>query len=229
MDPRDPRGFWLTFTIAVGVLCAWAFGALTQDVVGHDEVALVDPQVEAWVIVHRTDWLTGVMEAVTWLGSIAVVIPIGIVVCGFFVIRRRDLRPAGFLIAALAGAIGLYEIVKNVVDRPRPSTTIWIGHYSGGAFPSGHATQSVAFYGMLAVVLGIGSSARPRAILWSAAGLIAIVVGASRIYLGGHWLSDVLGGYALGAAWVATVAVIMVLSSRWATGRSELDDMAQRP
>ena len=68
----DPLGFWLTFTIAAGALAAWAFGAVTQDVVAHDETALRDPHVAAWVAAHRTGWLTAIMKAVTWLGSDAV-------------------------------------------------------------------------------------------------------------------------------------------------------------
>jgi undecaprenyl-diphosphatase len=108
-------------------------------------------------------------------------------------------------VAAVAGAAGLYNIVKPVVGQPRPPAALWIGHFGGAGFPSGHATQGVAFYGMLAVLLSIGLSLRARTFLWAGAGLVAIAIGASRIYLGAHWLSDVLAGYALGAAWVAVL------------------------
>jgi len=91
--------------------------------------------------------------------------------------------------------------------------------YTGAAFPSGHATQSAAFYAMLAVVLGAGLSSRRRAILWSAAALVVVIVGASRIYLGAHWLTDVLGGYALGVSWVAIVVAVLLITSR-GTGRA---------
>jgi hypothetical protein len=93
LDPTSLRGFWLTFTIAVGALAAWAFGGLTQDVVGHDEAALADPHVTAWVVAHRTEWLTGVMKVATWLGSTAIIIPVGLIVGIFVVLRRRDWRP----------------------------------------------------------------------------------------------------------------------------------------
>ena len=68
LDPRSPRGFWLTFTVAAGALAAWAFGGLTQDVIGHDDTALADPHVTAWVIAHRTGWLTSALSVLTWLG-----------------------------------------------------------------------------------------------------------------------------------------------------------------
>jgi len=184
LDPHSPHGFWLTFTIAVGALAAWAFGGLTQDVTGHDDTVLADPHVTAWVLAHRTGWLTSALQVLTWLGSTAVIIPAGLAVGLYFAIRRRDWRPLALLGAAVAGAVGLYDIVKALVGRPRPPAAIWIGHYTGAEFPSGHATQSTAFYAMLAIVLGAGLSIRRRAILWGAAALLVLVVGASRIYLG---------------------------------------------
>jgi undecaprenyl-diphosphatase len=213
LDARSPRGFWLTFTVAAGALAAWAFGGLTQDVIGHDDTALADPHVTAWVIAHRSGWLTGSLQVLTWLGSTAVIIPAGLAAGLYFLIRRRDWRPLALLTAAVAGAVGLYDIVKPLVGRPRPPAAIWIGHYTGTAFPSGHATQSAAFYAMLAIVLGAGLPARGRAILWSAATLIVLIIGASRIYLGAHWLTDVLAGYALGAAWVAIVLTVLLTTS----------------
>jgi membrane-associated phospholipid phosphatase len=67
---------------------------------------------------------------------------------------------------------------------------------------------------MLAIVLGTGLSFRWRAALWSAAALVVFIVGASRIYLGAHWLTDVLAGYALGATWAAIVAAVLLTTSR---------------
>jgi len=66
----------------------------------------------------------------------------------------------------------------------------------------------LSFYGLLAVGLSIGRSARLRALLWIGAGIVALVVGASRVYLGAHWLTDVLAGYALGVAWIALLLAI---------------------
>jgi hypothetical protein len=84
LDPRSPRGFWLTFTVAAGALAAWAFGGLTQDVIRHDDTALADPHVTAWVITHRTGWLTSTLSVLTWLGSTAVIIPAGLAIGLYF-------------------------------------------------------------------------------------------------------------------------------------------------
>src|SRR5215472_12718481 len=218
LDAHSLRGFWLTFTVAAGALAAWAFGGLTQDVTGHDDAALADPHVTAWVIAHRTEWLTSALKVLTWLGSTAVMIPAGLATGLYFLIRRRDWRPLALLTAAVGGAVGLYNIVKSVVGRPRPPAAIWIGHYTGASFPSGHATQSAAFYAVLAIVLGAGLSFRGRAAVWSAAALVVLIVGASRIYLGAHWLTDVLAGYALGASWVAIVVAALLITPS-GTGR----------
>jgi membrane-associated phospholipid phosphatase len=114
----------------------------------------------------------------------------------------------------LAGAAASYTLIKVAVGRPRPPPAIWIGHFAGAAFPSGHATQSVACYATLAVILGARRSARAKAALWTAAVLIALIVGASRIYLGAHWLTDVLGGCALGTLLVAVIVIVALTLGR---------------
>jgi membrane-associated phospholipid phosphatase len=184
--------------LVVAALAAWIFGGLTQDVVGHDEMALIDPRVLHWVVDHRTSWLTLVMKTATWLGSSVLIVPLVVLVGAFLLIVRRDWRPAAQLAVAFADAIVLYDITKAAVGRARPPASAWIGHYSGSAFPSGHATQTVAFYGMLALALATGRSARTRLLVWSAVALIRwwLVPRASTWVPTGQATS--LGGYALG-------------------------------
>ena len=145
--PRTHRGRWLTVTVSVGALAALAFGVVARDVVGHDGMAVHDPHVTAWMVAHRAEWLTSVLRVVTWLGSTAVIVPLGVIAGVFFVLPRRRWQPLALLAAAVAGAVSLYDIVKPLIGRPRPPPAIWIGHFSGAAFPSGHAAQSVTFYG----------------------------------------------------------------------------------
>ena len=211
LDHGTPRGLGLTLTASGAVLAALAFSGLAWDVVGHHGLALNDPHVTAWVVAHRTGGLTGVFRVVTWLASVGVIVPVGLIIGFFFVWRRHRWGPLALLTAAIAGAAASYYLIKALVGRPRPPPAIWIGHFSGAAFPSGHATQSVACYATLAVILGAGRSARAKAALWGTAVLIALIVGASRIYLGAHWLTDVLGGYALGT-WLVAVIVIVWLT-----------------
>jgi membrane-associated phospholipid phosphatase len=136
-----------------------------------------------------------------------------LIVALLFILRGRRWRPLALLAAAVAGALGFSGIVNPVVGRPRPPSAIWIGHYAGASFPSANATLSIAFYSMLAIVLGAGRSLRAKTVVWSTAALVVMGVGAASIYLGAHWMTDVLGAYALGASWVAVVVIAMLVSS----------------
>lgn len=216
------RAFWLACAIAAGVLAALAVGVLTGDVLGHYGLARADPHVTAWLVAHRAGWLTSVLRVVTWLGSLAVIVPVAVIAGFFFVLRWHQWWPVALLAVAIAGAVGLYSLVKHLVGRPRPPPAIWIGHFSGASFPSGHAAQSVACYATLALILAAGRPIRVKFALYGVAALAVLVVGGSRIYLGAHWLTDVLAGYALGMAWLAIV--LAVLLAAWpAPGRAVPD------
>jgi membrane protein DedA with SNARE-associated domain/membrane-associated phospholipid phosphatase len=220
LDPADPRGFWLTLTLAFGALAGWAFAGLTQDVVGHDETVLFDPRAMAWVVAHRTGWLTSAAQILTWLGSTLVIVPLLLLVATAMIAWRGNWRGAALPIVAVAGAVALHSVVGWIVGHPRPPASLSIGHYAGPSFPSGHATAATACYGMLAVVLSAGRRSRVGVTTWIGAGLVILLVGASRIYLGAHWLTDVLGGYALGGTWIAVVLAVSLLNSA-RTGHGE--------
>jgi membrane protein DedA with SNARE-associated domain/membrane-associated phospholipid phosphatase len=213
LDPSNPRGFPLSLALAVAALAGWAFGGLTQDVVGRDEMALVDPKVTSWVVGHRMSALTVVLNVLTWLGSIGVIVPLGLALGGWFLLRRRDWRPLAMLAVTVGGAVATFHIVKPIVGRPRPPASLWIGHYTGAAFPSGHATQAVSFYAMAAILVATRASIRRRALTWALAAAVVLIVGFSRLYLGAHWLTDVLGGYAIAVTWVALVAAVRLGTS----------------
>jgi hypothetical protein len=107
-------------------VAVWIFAGLTQDVVAHDEAALLDPRMLHWVLARRTAWLTTVMKTVTWLGSNAVIVPVVLLVGAFYLLRRRDWRPGAKLAVAVGGAIVLCDILKAAVHRARPQATVWI-------------------------------------------------------------------------------------------------------
>ena len=206
----------MTWSIAA-LLSAAAFGFLLWGVLADNGLTLADPAVATFVPGHRLAWLTPVMEAVTWLGSSFVIVPFGIAVGGYLWRRRRSRWPLFMMGAAFLGAAGLYDVVKPAVGRARPPAALQVGGPDiGRAFPSGHATQTISFYGMLAVVLIVAYAPKRRWPLVIGAALVTLVVGASRLYLGVHWLTDVLGGYALGLAWLS---LVMGLSRRSGNAR----------
>ncbi|MGZ4150208.1 MAG: phosphatase PAP2 family protein [Actinomycetota bacterium] len=196
-------------TVVAAALGIWTFGGLAQDVVAHEEAALWDPGVTRFAVAHRTDALTAAMRGITWLGSNAVLIPLVVVVGAYLVFRARDGRAGLALVLALAGAIVFYDTWKAVIGRPRPPLALHLMHVGGASFPSGHATASAAVYAMLAVVLVRRGSRRTAAVVWPLATLVVLLVGTSRVYLGVHWLTDVLAGWSLGAAWACVLAAAL--------------------
>lgn len=195
----------------VAFLGAAAFGLLLWGVLEHMGLTLADPAAATFVAVHRLAWLTPLMELVTWVGSSFFIIPVGIAVGGYLWLRYHTWRPLVMMTAAFLGAAALYDIVKPAVGRARPPAALQVGGPDAGwAFPSGHATQTIAFYGMLAIVLIAWYAPRHRLLFAIGAALVTIVVGASRLYLGVHWLTDVLGGYALGLTWLGLVVTILL-------------------
>jgi membrane-associated phospholipid phosphatase len=194
----SPNGFWLACSICVAGLTGGSLGAITEDAMRRDGVTSPDPQVMAWAVAHRTAMLTGAMKLITWLGSAAVIIPAGLVIGLAVALRRHRCQPLALLAAAVAGAIGLYHLIKDLIGRP-PARGDLDRALPDGVVPSGHATQAAAFLCALVIVRSGGRSARVKATLRAAA-LVTLAVGAARVYLGAHWLSDVLGGYPLGGA-----------------------------
>jgi hypothetical protein len=100
LAPVTSRRLWLACTAPAGALAAVASGAVTRDVAGHDEMAAHDPHVTAWMAAHRTGWLTSILRTATWMGSTAVIIPLGLIIGGFFVLRQRRWQPLALLAAA---------------------------------------------------------------------------------------------------------------------------------
>ena len=169
----------------------------------------VDRPVESFFVGHHQGWLTEVMRPGTDLGSATILVPLVVAAGLGWRWRQRSWRPLALLTAAVAGAWVVQVAVKQLVERPRPPEGLALSHATGFAFPSGHATDAAAVYGMLAVLLARPPRrpARAAAVVVGAVGLIALV-GLSRLYLGVHWLTDVLAGMALGAGWVATLLAV---------------------
>ena len=222
LRPGQALGLSLTIELLVLGLLGWAFGSVVQDVVAGDGLFHIDGPLIEYVVGHRTPWLTTAMRTVSVLGSTVVLIPM-VVVIGLWAHRRgKGWRPLVVLAMAQGGSVVLYDLVKVLVGRPRPYIEPLIVTVTGYAFPSGHATQAVAVCGALAfLVSGWTGRWSVKVGAWAAAAVVALVVGLSRVYLGVHWPSDVIGGWVLGGLWLA--AVLMTLRAfgggRPATGR----------
>ena len=208
--PGNALGLVLTVQLVVLSAAGWAFGSLVQDVVGRRDATRLDRPLVRYVADHRIAWLTTVMRDVTWLGSTAVLIPLTVAAALLLRRRTRSWAPSAQLAISLAGAVALYDVIKPLVGRPRPRIGQLVSVATGYAFPSGHATQTAAVGVTLAILVSALTTSWPMKVMtWSAALLVALVVGFSRVYLGVHWPTDVLAGYALGALW-ATLCCLTV-------------------
>ncbi|HEY2764197.1 MAG TPA: phosphatase PAP2 family protein [Pseudonocardiaceae bacterium] len=197
----------LVVLVALGI----AFGTVFDNVTENDDLASLDPAVSSDLIGTRQLWLNQLFEIVTWAGSGAVLFPL-VLVAGLWLHHiSRDWRPAVFLLASLGGAVTISTLIKLAVARPRPAVPTLV-HAVGYAFPSGHSTAAAAGWLSLALVLGARTDRWVRKVALVCAALVVIgLVGVSRVYLGVHQATDVLGGWTLGALWVLAIVVALRL------------------
>lgn len=195
-----------TAATAVGAACFTVVALLTVVAVAADGPTSIDQGLASWVAEHRSPAVVSVMEVVTVAGSAVAIWLVG-VGCAIWGIARDEWRPISFVIPTALVASLTTNLMKLVIARPRPTDDIALRHFSGYSFPSGHATTAAALWGALAVVLVSSEHLRVRT---AVAGWIvfAVVVSASRIVLGAHWLTDVVAGTAVGTGCVAAAVLI---------------------
>jgi len=208
LDREGPRGLSLTLWVVAVIVCALAFAGLTWDVLAHGPISRTDPRIESFVVRHRVGWVTDLASSATWMGSGLLLIPLIVGVGGYVLLRHHDWRPLVTLGVGLGGVTALYYAAKELVDRGRPPASMRVGPpFASGSFPSGHSAEAAAVYGVLAI-LAVSIMSRHRWLPVLGAVLIVLMVGVVRVYLGTHWPSDVLAGYALGGAWLGVVAAV---------------------
>ncbi|HZN15868.1 MAG TPA: phosphatase PAP2 family protein [Acidimicrobiales bacterium] len=128
-----------------------------------------------------------------------------VVVSLLAVVRKLGRRVAVAPWLAVGGSWVISQVVKRTVERARPPLASQLVHPSGYAFPSGHAIESIAVWGVACVVISLVLRRRARLAVRLVAAAVIVAVGVSRIYLGVHWTTDVIAAWILGGAWMATV------------------------
>lgn len=191
-------GFVVLFLSLLGL------GAIAEDV--HEQEANALDAI-ATPLLHSLSnpALDAVMRTFTDLGSTQVVVPL-FVLAAVLLIWRRHRREALFLSVASGGSVALNQVLKLVFQRPRPQLD-WAQVQPEYSFPSGHSMNSLVFYMALALIVWALWSRRAGLVASAAALVLALFIGMSRIYLGYHYLTDVVGGYLAGAAWLLIVLV----------------------
>lgn len=146
-------------------------------------------------------WLEKVVQDITSLGSFAVIILVSLAVIGYLLIDGKR-ASAVFVLIAIGGGIALSELLKALFGRPRPDSVAHLVDVNSLSFPSGHAMLSATTFLTLGALLARAQHRRKlKVYLITLAILLTLLVGASRIYLGVHWPTDVLAGWCAGASW----------------------------
>ncbi|MGH3938779.1 MAG: phosphatase PAP2 family protein [Pseudonocardiaceae bacterium] len=198
----------LAVPLGVLVLLGSVFATVLDDVTENDDLAMLDAPVSGLVHYAREPWLSRFFEVVTWAGSAILLAPLMLLVGLYLRQVTSRWRSLTFLVVSLLGASVLSKLIKSAVARPRPFAVALV-EADGYGFPSGHSTAAIAAWLALALALGAGTPRwGPKVALVSTALVIAGLVGLSRVYLGVHEPTDVLGGWSLGALWVVTVRLI---------------------
>jgi undecaprenyl-diphosphatase len=199
------------FSLAVGTL---TFGKIASEVSEGDAqsldrfvlLALRSPADRAVPIGPR--WLPEAARDITALGGWLVLALLTLASVGYLLLLRKR-RHALFLSVAVIGAALLSVLLKDVFARPRPELVPHLVVVSSASFPSGHSMLSTSVYLTLGAMLTrLQSSALVKAYIQLWALLLAALVGLSRVYLGVHWPTDVLAGWAAGAAWATLCWVV---------------------
>ncbi|MEV6393046.1 phosphatase PAP2 family protein [Nocardia xishanensis] len=187
---------------ALGVLLAAFVTVLTRNVLDSTGLATMDPEVSGWAVENRNGVLTPAAHMVSNCGDTLSMTILATLVC-VALLSVRDRRRAALVAVTALGAGLIIVIAKRLVGRERPPVTDRLAVENSLSYPSGHSTGTFVVVGIVAIVL---IPMLRRAIVRVGAALVALLfvaaVGASRVYLGVHWPTDVLAGWSIGALWI---------------------------
>jgi len=200
----------VTWWLGGASLAFLAFVRITRELIEGD-VNPVDSVILHAVMRMRTPWLTSTAIDVTALGSITLVVLFSAFTLVVLLVLR-DRLGALQLLAASVGAGILTLVTKDIIERNRPEQAQQLIVVSGFSYPSGHSLSTAALYLTIAIIASryIRHSGA-KAAIFPAVSAVVLMVGASRVYLGVHYATDVVSGISLGAAWALLLAGFFTL------------------
>lgn len=200
-------GAFLFIGLSLVMIGAVLFAQLARAMAaGHTRQ--VDESILRWMAANGSPGLDMFMVEVTALGARLVVWMV-VMVASAFLLLNRNRWSAALLWVSMLGAGLINMVMKDFFNRPRPDVFPWrTPHVGNESFPSGHAMTSIVVYGTLGYLLGrLMPTKTTRNATYALAAFVVLLVGGSRLYLGVHYPSDVLGGFMTGAAWAFTCAL----------------------
>ncbi len=208
---NTPR-FILIASVFVACFFGWVFIEIAEEVWIEKEFFPFDNAVSAWMKDGQAPLARTLFESLTVLGSTTWLVVLTLAAVGFLFYRHRRLQ-AWVLLSGFIATTATTHIIKHLSARVRPDSSL---HEVTMAFPSGHAAISLFVYGMLGYLLSrqvLRHTHSLRIMIGSMA--LAGLIGFSRLYLNVHWLSDVLGGFALAAAYLCVCVGYLETQRKW--------------
>ena len=190
---------------AIIIISLAVFSIIAVNVAAHRFLDF-DTVIREWVYSKRNSVLSSIIIPVTYSGNVEMVVRIGVILILWKTTRKNYGFP--FTIVALSSSV-TYKLIKSVFKRPRPDVAVHLIKQGGYSFPSGHSMNCLVCYGFLIYLINRHCKNRKLARVLSVLLTIQIIcIGLSRVYVGVHFPTDVLGGWSLGIAFL-TVAVII--------------------
>jgi membrane-associated phospholipid phosphatase len=202
LDPKSELGLRLTINVVLFAFAVWAFAGLLEEVLDNEALVRWDVSVNSWLHAHATPTGLRFFGLITLIGSPGAWIVTALVT--IWLLWRRERFLVWAWLASNAGGGLLQLVLKATVHRNRPQYAAAYLHGQSYSFPSGHTMSATICFSLLVVCAGLslGWHGARRARLYVASTVLVLAIGFSRLYLGVHYPSDVLGGLVAGAAWV---------------------------
>ena len=202
LSPAGYAGLHLTIGALVVLICGLCFGEIAEDVSHGDPIVQVDRHVAVWFHQHASPAVTQVARTISFFGSVGWLTAVSIGVA-LFLVLRRDWLNASLIALVMGGGGALNVVLKHFFHRERPVLENPLVTLSSYGFPSGHTMGATLLYGLLALLAwkNLRNRAARLACVVGACFWI-LLIGLTRIYLGAHYLTDVLGALAAGLLWL---------------------------
>ncbi|TWT18211.1 phosphatase PAP2 family protein [Luteimonas marina] len=201
IDPNRPESASLAILAACLLAIGWAWFALLGTVWMRGEPLALDLSVFQAMYELRNPLADRLMAGLASIGDWEVLMPAAVLALGWLLWRRRWIAAAHW-VAALAFGLVLTTGLAHLIHMPLPPTV-----HSGFGFPSVSVTMTTITFGFFAVLIARELPGRTRVWPYMVAGLVGVLLGFARLYLGAHWLSDVVGGMLLGIVWLLVLGI----------------------
>lgn len=208
-EEHRPRAIHTLRWVSVGILGVALFSLLAVALIYAGPSVSWDVRLASLIQSARSPALDALMITATYLCSWQVVVSGG-VLATIYLLAQRMWYAALAVVVSLVGNVAIVGGIKSLMQRVRPDQAHALLPASGSTFPSGHTFSAFAFYGLLALIYaGQGPRANHTRLVAGIAATVIALVGLSRIYVGAHWPSDVLGSTFLGSAWLALIGLVL--------------------